>query len=509
MTFAKHFVRGVALGSLALGLTTSSTLAQNGTNWHAMSNGLDAVYAGLGAGGTQVAGVDGIGNWIDGNDLRGNHVTGLGMPGYRQVAFFTSECVLGAPPAVALDFPAITFTEFDGRNNNDQDIFIRPNCVGGVPTGSTTGGILPYGLSPGASANFLLSGLPTGAGLPSSTVVLLPNNGLAPASNGGSAFLIAAANASLPIASTGFCWGVRFTWTPTALQSFDHIDGWWFWQTNSVNGNQYWAFSNDEGNTYQSNTIALDGGATGLIAFFASGDYEWHQLSRDPSLNHVIAPVGANGAGIYYSTPSFGAISPAFNPNGGGDIGRHGGTSISGVGGSINPITGLGTQSPAGSPTPGLFPTFGFMSWNNETAQAGQLTTRTVYAQIDWQGVLGILPDLAIAVPVGPPGTRFPISVANPPGAGPWPQPVTNNLKSLMVHTTTAKPDADPFGFPAGSFGIGGTWAATRQLNLITLAPVCSIGLPVVVDYGTVSALGNFDPAFARMSTSGSITVVD
>ena len=509
MTFDKHF-RAVACGALVVGLGATAA-AQNGTNWRVLSNGLDAVYAGLGAGGTQTT-ADGIGAWVDGNDLRGNHVTGLGVPGYRQVAFFTSECVLGAPPAVSLNFPAITFTEFDGRNNNAQDIWVRPDCaVGGAPTGVTTGGVLPYGLSPGASANFLLTALPTGAGLPSSTVQLLPNNGLVPSSNGGTATLIAAAAASLPIASTGFCWAVRFTWTPTALQSLDHVDGWWFWQTNSANGNQYWAMSNDELNMFQSNTVALDGGATGLVAFFSSTEYDTYDLTRDPSLNHAVAPVGFNGAGVYYATTSYGVINPAFNPNGGGDLGRHGGTALGSgtpVGGVINPNTGLGTQDPAGSPTAGLLPTFGFQSWGNESLP-GQFLARTVWAQVDWGGVLGIAPEGLPSVPVGPPGTRLGISVVNPPGPGPWPQGVTNTLRTIFTHTVSPKPDPDPLGFPAGSFGVGNNWAATAQLNLATLSPVCGGGVPVAVDFCSTDALAIFDPATARISHSGSITVGD
>lgn len=526
MTFAKHMVRSAALGALALGLTVSSVEAQNGSNWHAMSNGLDAVYGGIGAGGTQLPG-DGIGNWVDGNDLRGNHVTGLGEYGYRQQSFFTSECVLGAPPAVALNFPAIVFVEFGGRNNNKQDIFIRPTCVGGIPAGSTSGGVLPYGLSPGASANFLISGLPTGAGLPSSTTILMPNNGLLPASNGGTATLIAAAAANLPIASTGFCWAVRFTWTPSALLSLDHVDGWWFWQENSVNNNQYWATSNDEGNTYTSNTIVSDAGQTNLFAFFASLDYEWHTLSRDPSMNHVTAPTGFNGSGIYYAHTGFGAVGP-FNPNGGGDIGRHGGTSLSGKGGSINPTTLLGTQDPAGAAIAGLVPTFGFMSWDNDTTLTGGAFNRAVFAQLDWGGVLSVNPTLINNALMGPPGTRMPISIVNSPAAagggqpplpvaGNWLQTVTKNLiktpTNFMIHNPSTKAGADPLGFPGGTFGIGPVWGATRQLSVSALSPVCVIGLPVAVDYGSMGypAVGfiNADPGSQRVSTSGSITVIN
>jgi len=519
MTTANPLARGAVLLVLALFGLQASSSAQNGTNWHVMSNGLDVVYAGIGAGGTQVPGQDGIGNWVDGNDLRGNHITGLGQFGYRQRGFFSSECVLGQPPAIRLDFPALVFIEFTGRNNNKQDIFIRPTCVGFSPVGSTSAGLLPYGLSPGTSANFLLSGLPTGAGLPSSTTILLPNNGLLPASNGGTATVIAAAAANLPIASTGLCWAVQFVWTPTALLSLDHVDGWWFWQTNSINNNQYWAMSNDEANIYTSNTLATDAGQTALIAFFASTELDWQSLTRDPSMNHVTSPSGFNGNGVYYATASFGPIG-VFNPNGGGDVGRHGGVSLTGKGGSINPNTGLATQNPAGAVVGGLVPTYGFMSWDNDTTLTGSAFSRTVFTQVDWGGVLGVDPALLTNALVGPPGVRLPISIVNPPGPGPWPQPVTFNLLTLFIHNPATKVDADPLGFPGGSFGIPPVWAATRQLSTSTLSPVCSIGLPVALDYGSVGLLSldsmysgpggfNFNPGSQRISTSGSVQVIN
>ena len=507
MTFAKHFVRGLAVSAIAVGLSATAP-AQNGTNWHTFSNGLDALYIGVGGGSGQVGGADGIGTWVDGNDLRGNYITGLGTYGYRQVAFYTSECVLGAPPALAINFPAILFIEYDGRNSNRQDIFTRPTCTGGIPDGTTTGGALPYGLSPGASANFFISGLPSGAGLPSGTAVLIPNNGLAPASNGGTATIIAAATANLPIASTGFCWNVEFTWTPSALLSIDNVDGWWHWQTNSVNNNQYWSISNDELNSYSSNTVGLAGGQTGLQAFFGSTEYEWHSLSRDPVMNSALNPAGINGAGPYYA-----ASTPASNPNGGWDVGRHGAVSITGLGGTTNPITGQGTQDPAGSPAGGV-PTYGYMYWDTDGA-LGNL--RTTWHQIDWGGVLGMNPDnLADDLPVGPPGQRLPVadsSVSNP-GPG-WPQLVTTVQWTLQfANTADQSAVVDPLGFPGGAFGNPPIWGATNQLPLALLGPTCAVGSPVTVQYGSSGVMSDlsdfqFDPANARMSASGKINVID
>lgn len=511
MTFAKHIVRGLAVSALAVGLSTAAP-AQNATNWHTLSNGLDAVYLGIGGGSGQVGGADGIGNWVDGNDLRGNYVTGLGTFGYRQVSFFTSECVLGAPPALGLNFPAILFIEYAGRNNNLQDVFTRPTCVGGIPVGTTTGGALPYGLSPGASANFFLTGLPSGVGLPSTAAILIPNNGLAPASNGGSATIIAAAGANLGITSTGFCWNVEFTWLPSALLSLDNIDGWWHWQTNSVNNNQYWAMSNDELNSFSSNTVGLAGGQTALQAFFGSFEYEWHSTSRDPTLNTALNPAGLNGAGPYYA----GVTAAPFNPNGGWDVGRHGGVSISGTGGTLNPITGLGTQNPTGSPAGGI-PTYGYQSWDNEPFTPG---LRTVWHQVDWYGVFGV--NLGLFLPganalVGP-GTsqRLPVPVTSLINPGPgWPQAVTTAQWGLMFHTATAgHVETDPLGFPAGAFGVQGKWSTTNHLPISGLSPVCAIGLPVVIDGGSTGVQNdlsdfNFDPSQTRMSVSTSVTVID
>jgi hypothetical protein len=509
MTFAKQIVRGLAVGALAVGLTTAAS-AQNGTNFHVLSNGMDAVYLNIGGGSGQTGGADGLGNWIDGNDLRGNYVTALGEFGYRQTTFFTSQCVLGAPPAVALDFPGILFIEFDGRNPNDQDIFTRPACTAGIPNGTTTGGFLPYGLSPGASTNFFLAGLPTGAGLPSTAAILLPNNGLAPASNGGTATLIAAAGASLPIASTGFCWVVMFTWAPSALVGLDNIDGWWHWNINSVNNNQYWGISNDELNSFSSNTVGLSGNQTQLDAFFASFEYEWQATTRDPSMNTALNPAGINGTGPYYVADNNGGI----NFNGGWDLGRHGGVSISGTGGTLNPITGNGTQDPAGTPSGGVT-AYGYHSWDNFPAVP---SLRTVWHQVDWAGVLGVDPESlgpGYDALVGPPGQRLPVGVSSlvNPGAG-WPQAVSIGQFTLMFHTpNTAHAETDPVGFPAGSFGVGGQWAATNMLPIGGLAPTCQ-AVPVAVQYGSVAVKSDlsdfeFDPAVDRVSVTGNIMIID
>lgn len=363
MTFSKHFVRGLALSALTVGLA-GSVSAQNGTNFHVMSNGADVIYGSIGAGGSSIGGADGIGHWMDGNSLRGNQITLLGDYGYRQQGWLTSQCVLGPPiVGLAIKFPLITIIEFDGTNANDQDVFTRLGCApgsGGALAGVTTAGFLPYGAPAGTSASFLLSGLPSGLGLPSSTTILIPNGGLVPSSNGGTATIIAAAQVAegLPIASTGFCWIVSFGWLPSALVSADNIDGWWEWLTSSPDNNQYWNMSNDELNVFSSNTVATAAGVTGAFNFFGTLEYEFYSKTVDPSMNEVLAPVGFQGTGPYYTSPTIGGV------NAGGDMGQHGGVSLGSAGGASNPVTGLPAQDLGLS---GALSSFGWASWNNDT----------------------------------------------------------------------------------------------------------------------------------------------
>lgn len=495
--------KAVFVAAFLLALALEIPAQANG-NWHTLSNGMDAVYVGIGGGAGQVGGTDGIGSWIDGNELRGNHVTPLGEFGYRQVSFFTSECVLGAPPAISLNYPLIVFFEYANRNNNRQDVFTRPSCAaGGLPLGTTSGGALPYGLSPGASASFFLLPVSSATGSPSMAKIMIPNNGLLPTSNGGTATIIAAASADLSIASTGFCWTVQFTWLPSALLSMDHVDGWWFWQVNSIHNNQYWAMSTDELNAYSSNTVAVTGGGTALATFFGSTEYEWHSISRDPTLNTALNPAGFHGGGSYDSATTTAPI----NPNGGWDVGRHGAVSLSGLGGAINPHTGLGTQNPSATPFGGV-PTLGYMSWDNAVPSG----LRVVWHQIDWGGVLGIAPDSGLLpdVLVGPSGTRLPISNTSVlmPGPG-WPQAATTAQWSLMLHTAVGgHAEPDPLGYP-DMFNT--QWAITNQLPLAGLSAVCFIGVPVVIDAGSTGVaadLSDFDFG-QRMSVSTSITIID
>lgn len=520
MTF-NHVLRGLSLGLLL----TVPVAAQNGENYHVMSNQLDVVYAGLGAGGTQVAGVDGIGTWLDGEEMVGNTLTALGDYGYKQAGFANSECVLGPPPAISLNFPMITVIEFNGRNAHNPDVFLTPLCTaGGAPVGITTGGFVPYGFAPATSFNFLLTGLPSGIGVPTSAVQLIPENGLLNTS--ATATIIAAAvNANLPIASTGFCWVVDFLWAPSALVSLDHVDGWWLWQTNSANGNQYWGGSNDEQNLYQSQTVATDGGASGLIAFFSSFDYEWHSKTQTPAVNTATAPTGSNGAGTYYGTNAAPPCStvPSIVVNGGFNLGRHQGVSISGAGGALNPATGVSNQNPAGAalPIPGGA-TLGYVVWDNRlhpllngppAGPGGTGGTAVSWLQISDNALLQLKPTKANNpdVPLPPHQQRLPGGIEAIFGG--WPKPYTiPNLLTLRMDKCNATGSAiwpDPWGFPGGTFGIAPVVGVSAFVAPIgNLAPVCAIGFPIVLEAGYIPTTTGTSRGFGAFAFSTDLGTV-
>src|SRR5262245_18711030 len=118
----------------------------------------------------------------------------------------------------------------------------------------------------------------------------MPNNGLARSGSGGKATLLGAAAASLPISSTGLCWQVTFNWYPSAIATLDDIDGLWHYVANSPDLNQYWAFSDDEQNIWQCQTLASDAGLSALQAFFANDDYALQITSAEPDTVATLAP---------------------------------------------------------------------------------------------------------------------------------------------------------------------------------------------------------------------------
>ena len=496
---SKRFTRAVALAALTIGLSTSSAVAQNGSNFKILSNGSDVIYGGLGAGGSSTGGPggDGIGVWVCYEGMRGNSMTQLGDFGYKQVGWREAVCVLGAPIAgLGLKFPQITMLEFDGVNPfGAGNVFTMAVCnQPGNPVLGTSAGFAPYGVPAGTSASFLLTGFTTGVGLPSNAVAVIPNNGLFPSSNGGTAFVIAVASGNLSIASTGFCWGVQFNWTPSALASLDDVNGWWTWRSNSADNNQYWNMSNDETNIWQSNTIVTLGG--GLIAFNSNLDYDNDWLSSNASTNVATAPVGANGTGVYYGTGA-GVAGSGNSVNGGFNLGRTGGIATDGVTGTLSSLTGLGNQDPAGSPTAGLIPTMGGVTWDNgPSTLAGTRRWRLEWIQIWFDLTFGVDPALTTDLLVGPGGVfRVPVTLQASFGGG-FPQSITLSFFPFFLHNVddrtglTAWPD--PFGFPGGTFGIPPQVGSSIHLPVASAA-VC-IGLPVGLQAGTSALKGPGGP---------------
>jgi len=517
MTFLK-FKRGLTYGALAAGLTLTSVMAQNGTNYHILVNTTETIFGGIGAGGTQTA-TDGLMTVIPGEDLKGSHTVAFsGDFGYRNSQFREMLCVLNFPVGggpLALQFAGLVFVEMDGLNGNVPVNFTNPACAApSFPLGGTAG-FIPYGLSPGASASFLLSLLPTGSGLPSSTVVLLPNNGLVP-SVGGTATLIAAAAATLPINSTGFCWGVQFTWIPSALTSLDDVDSWVHYVVNSPDGNQYWLMSDDELNIWQSWSVLVDAGATAIQGFFANDDYGLLMATVEPSTSASLAPTGNAAAGVYYAQTEnvvneFGA--PALNPNGGMDVGRGSrAISLKGHAGvpnqSVTP-TGLGNQEPT---LTGALPTLGLLTWDNGGDFNGSV--RLPWLSIDTAGLLGLNPatDPGIVKPFF--GVRLPVVSAG------FVQPLTSLCWNLFGHKTSTAVSTwpDPEGFPATAFGgisaIGGA-SAQFPTNTLTVCNVPGIlGVPVNLTYGTTGRKDGpggltFNPSIADLSDSRELFLFD
>jgi hypothetical protein len=488
----KRFTRTAAMAALVAGISAPA-FAQNGENFLILSNQFDVIYGGLGAGGSQTA-ADGHGDFVHGEDMRGNSLTTLGDYGYRQIGWRESACVLGGPiPGLGIKFSNIAVIELDGVNPyGPGNVFNEPVCA--TPFACLTSAAAPYGTPAGSSASFALLGFPTVAGLPSSAVALVPNNGLVPSSNGGTATLLAVATATLPIASTGFCWGVQFNWLPSAVPSLDDVNGWWTWRQNSPDNNQYWGLSNDELNIGQSNTVFLDGGASGIIAFFGQLNYETHYSGPNPASNPALAPVGMNGTGPYYAIGA-GVPNSGNSVNGGFDMGRHGGLSHTGTGGGVNVITGVGNQDPAGSPTAGLVPTIALATMNNSTSSlAGTTRFHLGWLQIATDLSFGIDPATTVDLGLGGPAKPVRVPVSNQVSSPVFPQPLTNTFFTLWRNgvddqTGLGNLWPDPFGFGGGAFGIVPSWGATLHLPT-TLASTVAFGFPAGLQVGT-SQLGS------------------
>ncbi|MFT7463605.1 MAG: hypothetical protein ACI9EF_001950 [Pseudohongiellaceae bacterium] len=493
---------------LAAGLTfSSSAWAQNGSNLLIFSNGMDAMYAGIGAGGSTVPGVDGLGLHISGEDIRGNTMTTLGDFGYREVGWRESVCVMGpASTGLAIDFPLIMTVEFDGVGAfSPNTVFSFPQCgtAGSFPLGNSAG-FVPYG-GPTAGS-FITLGIPSGANFPGGpTIALFPNEGLVGGPTSATVTLIGAVTTSLPISSTGFCWTVQFGWSPSAMASLDDVDSWYSWRANGRGGShglQYWAMSNDELGIWQSQTIASTQGATGLNLFMANLNYDYYSVAVNPTVRDALAPAGAGGDNSFYGIGP-GVPNSGDSTNGGFDVGQHQGISLGGSGGVPNPNTSLGNQDPLGSPMAGLVPTLGFFSWNNSPGSSAgtlRLTWISMYNELS----LGLDPALNTDEVMFFGTTRTPVSRSQIPG--PFPTPTSEEFFQVYVHSTADQSGFSPWtssgGLPSsGGFGVSPNVGASIHLRTTGLSSIC-VGLPIGLQYGTSALGGTTGPLLWGQNTS-------
>ncbi len=498
----KNVTRGLALGAAVAGLSLTAT-AQNGTNYDALSNGLDVFVGGVGSGGAQTA-ADGIGHFIPGEDLRGSTRDNIeGDFAYKQYGWRESACILSAGPggATTLHYASVSWFEFNGSTKTGHSPIVFPNpadttCVT-FPLGGS-GGFVGFGAPAGSSANFVIAGLPSAI---SSASVLLPNENVVPSAAGSSVFILAgAAIGPTPIASTGFCWATQFQWTPSALPSIQDINnGWWHWTQNNPLGNQYWGFSGDEGNLWKSRTVASDGGVTAITALVADAEYNAVSISVQPNTNLATAPAGFFAGGSYYLNTANvvdGVTGgPTLNINGGYDLGGHHTLSLGGTAGVPSINTGLGAQDPAGvggvAPNGGpLFTSIGFHTYDTTSDAGGK---KVVWLSVDFDHLLGIAPSNGTDITVAAGSVRLPaISTLAVPGL----QTIAVELLGLFAHEAFACPTCSsgaPNGFAPGSFGVPDTQGASIQLPIPALDSLCNAGPqpgPLVVTYGSSGLKG-------------------
>lgn len=496
----------------ALSLLAVGASAQNGTVYHILTNGADVAYlgVGVGAGGTQQA-QDGLGTWVAGEDLRGSRVTKLGDFGFRISGFVEAVCVAAPPPVgtYGIKFPGVLFAEMSGLNPNVPAIFLNPACtVPSFPLG--TSGLLPYGTGPASTFSFALLGIPTAAalqlGLPSGLLFLSPENGLLGGA-GGIATLVGGGTGelTLPSASAGNCWSVQFTFGGSSLPLHDDIDGLWHWVRNSGDLNQYWQFSDNEQNIWQSQSVGTTGGLTAATAFPANADYALYLVSPEPSTLATLAPrAGVTPYSSWTANVSdeFGVV---LHPNGGFDVGRGSAAiSLSGTAGVPNPVTGVGNQNP--SLAPGTVTTLGFATWEDNWPSSSLGSVRLTWLSVDLLGFTG-------GHPATDPGVvKFGGLVRVPVVSAGLLQPLTALGFQFFGHVTQPG-----FVHPFTSFftpsSVGG---ASWQVPVPPLPAACT-GTALNITYGTTGRLGTlgapgpltFDPDIAPPSTSRQLFLFD
>jgi hypothetical protein len=505
MTFANGFARGVALTALALG-SMGVVSAQNGTNYHVLCNNGDAAFIGVGAGGAQTA-ADGIGTFIPGEDLRGSLQADPDGGGpiplqfcWRNTGFRESVCVFapGTSGFLQIRFPGIYMVELAGAVPNPAPganlpkVFTRPTCKTPI-----TASFIAYGTGPSSTASFVAT---TSSAFGPTQTIILPNDGLTPTGQGGTATLVQGFAGQLPASPTGNlpsagCYVVQFVPVASAVPYLDKIDGIWHYAMNSDDANQYWVVSDDEMQLWQSQTLSTDGGLTALPAFFSVVDYDLLLASLEANTTAIIAPHGIEQAGPYYAQTF--NMTGGGGPNFGFDVGRGSrGVSFGGKGGVKVPAglggLGSGAQDPAygGGAVP-FRNTLGFATWDNKPniGVIGKGSDRLLWLGIDTAMLGGLGP---CGNPGNPNITKLGGTVRLPVIGTGFMQAVTNSSLPTFIHTTKVAAGGgwpDPDGIPSGAFGvpaIAGGSIQVRVDNLVNKVP-CTVGgtIPLNITYGT------------------------
>jgi hypothetical protein len=427
---------------------------------------------------------------------------------YRDIKFRESLCLF-APGTFSgtlnYQFDGLLFTEFDGMNGNANPVFTNPVCTTVMPSVAA-----PYGSWALSTNSFVLFGLPTGigaTGVPSSALMLGPNSGIvtsAGAAGPGTATIVAAAGGVVSgnLAQSG-CYVVQFTWTPTAVQFLDKIDGLWKYNLNSDELNQYWMMSTDEMSAWQSQSFGTDGDVGFVYTLPAFVDYAIHLASVEANTSASLAANGYSQNGTYYAqTENMAFGGPGF------DVGR--GSSAITFDGSGGVKTGVafgglgnGNQDPAYG---GAAPQLGFVTWDNKdsAAPAGFGSSRLSWLSVDYGGAFGLAPELDFDVTKLAGTVRVPM-LTNPPTGGPI-QPVTTLAFSFFGHTTGLAPSGwpDPDGIPSGAFGVRASAGGSLQFSTAAFSSSipCNIGIAVNITYGTTGLAPGltFDPTVADIS---------
>ncbi|GJM22618.1 MAG: hypothetical protein DHS20C15_25330 [Planctomycetota bacterium] len=543
-TLTSSLPRALACG-LILGAAVAPLRAQDdGLNFHVLSNVGDTVYFGVGAGLGSSPGVDAIGYWVGGEDLQGATLTNLtvgGVPqfGYKQSGLRLSACVFNLGPNSRLDFPAVLTAEFDdasttdGFNYHHPYTFLRPGCG----TGTANPGVepittnifgAPTGTPPGASFQWIIAGLPTVLPVQGTAVLLAPNAGLVPSSNGGTLAFVQAASVTAAISAAG-CYSFDLNWTAatgSSLPALDNIGGWWTQLTASRDNNQYWSISTSNLNVVKSSTGASSGGATAVFTLRATADLELQYFSLDPATNLALAPTNPYGTHPYYNT---GAPGPTGNQ--GFDLGPHQAISNSGNTGAfavgvptpstaqdtVNAFLNIGPMPTGGAVTNSI----GFVTWNNNTySTPGGSGARLTWVQLDRDLLAAgaVDPSAQTSVPVFLGAARVPVRIPGLPTT--WPSALTLAFFPAFQHATTDETGnslwPDPSGNPGGTLGVKPVVGQSLHLPVFGATGTCALGgLPLGLAYGSSGLTGVgagplvWDPNKNRVSFGRSILLYD